>query len=173
MRASLRLHRALPWPPHFLPQADEVLSINHAGKYATEPDKRLETERPVLIHKRHVIADVNVPARMLGTIATPKVGFSCPNTWVSVVRIGKSRSPVWGLACVARHRTFGRTTSNVTVPMRTLRPTQPCSSQAPSSSSAILERKRSSLPSACANAAVSAWRLPRPWSVTCPASASW
>ena len=64
MRASLRLHRALPWPPHFLPQADEVLSINHAGKYATEPDKRLETERPVLIHKRHVIADVNVPARM-------------------------------------------------------------------------------------------------------------
>src|SRR5215475_2314028 len=64
MRASLRLHRAMPWPPPSLQQAGEVLSINHACKCVTESDKRLETERPVLIHKRHVIADVNVPARM-------------------------------------------------------------------------------------------------------------
>ena len=52
MRAALRLHRALPWPPHALPHAGAVLSINQACLWATEPDKRRDIARPVLLHER-------------------------------------------------------------------------------------------------------------------------
>src|ERR1019366_10774311 len=67
------------------------------------------------------------PPRSIVIIAIAKVGFSRGKTLISVLMIGRSRSPVSGFACVARHLDFALTASNWTSPMQTLRPIQSCS----------------------------------------------
>ena len=173
MRASLRLHRARPGRPISSPQADEVLSINHAGKYATEPDKRLETERPVLIHKRHVIARRECARphawhhrHSKGRLLPPKhLGQCGENRQVLFTSCGIGvRSETPGLS--AGPRQTSPCLCAPCAPPNRAPPRHPAPpAQCWSESAAHCLRR--------ANAAVSAWRLPRPWSVTCPASASW